>query len=157
MPWTEATREQYRRDELRYASDLTDAEWAVVEPYMPAPARLGRPRTTALRAVMDAIQYMAATGCQWRQLPKDFPPYSTVQGYFYAWSRSGRLETINHELVLATRERAGRDASPSAGIIDSEVKARTLAVSTEYWDENAWTPSGSVKEASLFKMNSGSR
>ncbi len=120
MPWTEATREQYRRDGLRYASDLTDAEWALIEPHMPAPSRLGRPRTTLLRAVMDAIQYMAATGCQWRLLPKEFPPYSTVQGYFYAWSRSGRLEAINHELVMAVREKAGRSASPSAGVIDSQ-------------------------------------
>lgn len=120
MPWTEATREQYRREGLRYASDLTEAEWASVEPLLPGPSRRGRPRTTLLRAVMDAIQYMAVTGCQWRQLPKDFPPYSTVQGYFYGWSRSGVLEAINHELVLAAREKAGREASPSAGVIDSQ-------------------------------------
>jgi putative transposase len=120
MPWTEATREQYRRDGLRYASDLTDAEWGLIEPHMPAPSRLGRPRTRELRDVMDAIQYMAMTGCQWRQLPKDLPPYSTVQGYFYAWSRSGRLEAINHALVMAVREKAGRSASPSAGVIDSQ-------------------------------------
>lgn len=120
MPWTEATREQYRREGLRYASDLTDEEWAVVEPYMPPPSLCGRPRTTLLRAVMDAIQYMAVTGCQWRQLPKDFPPYSTVQGYFYAWSRSGLLASINHELVMAVRQSVGRDASPTAGVIDSQ-------------------------------------
>ena len=120
MPWTKATRKQYRRDGLRYASDQTDGEWAVVERLMPAPSRLGRPRETALRSVMDAILYMAATGCQWRQLPKEFPPYSTVQGYFYAWSRSGLLASINHELVMAAREKAGREASPSAGVIDSQ-------------------------------------
>ena len=120
MPWTKATREQYRRDGLRYASDQTDGEWAAVEHFMPARSRLGRPRQTALRSVMDAILYMAATGCQWRQLPKDFPPYSTVQGYFYAWSRSGLLASINHELVMAAREKAGREASPSAGVIDSQ-------------------------------------
>jgi transposase len=120
MAWTKATRQQYRREGLRYASDQTDEEWAVVERFMPAPSRLGRPRETALRAVMDAILYMAATGCQWRQLPKDFPPYSTVQGYFYAWSRSGLLASINHELVMAVREKVGREASPSAGVIDSQ-------------------------------------
>lgn len=120
MPWTKATRQQYRRDGLRYASDQTDEEWALVEGLMPARSRLGRPRETALRAVLDAILYMAATGCQWRQLPKDFPPYSTVQGYFYAWSRSGLLASINHELVMAAREKAGREASPSAGVIDSQ-------------------------------------
>jgi putative transposase len=120
MSWTEATREEYRREGLRYASDLTEAEWALVEPFMPPPSRCGRPRTTPLRAVMNAIQYMAVTGCQWRQLPKDLPPYSTVQGYFYVWSRFGLLASINHELVMAAREKAGREASPSAGVIDSQ-------------------------------------
>ena len=120
MAWTEITRRRHSREGLRYASDLTDAEWALVEPSMPRRARTGRPRTTELRVVMEAIQYMAATGCQWRQLPKDFPPYSTVQGYFYAWSRSGLLAAISHELVMAAREAAGRDASPSAGVIDSQ-------------------------------------
>ena len=80
----------------------------------------GRPRETDLRAVVDAIMFLAATGCQWRQLPKEFPPYSTVQGYFYAWRDRGLLSTINHALVMAERERAGREASPTAGIIDSQ-------------------------------------
>jgi putative transposase len=91
MAWTEITRRHYRRDNLRYASDLTDAEWALLKPFMPAPSRIGRPRGTDLRAVVNAILYMASTGCQWRALPKDFPPYSTVQGYFYEWLREGRL------------------------------------------------------------------
>jgi len=120
MPWTEITRPQYRREELRYASDLTDAEWTLIEPYMPAPSPIGRPRTTKLRSVMNAILYIASTGCQWRQLPKDFPPYSTVQGYFYEWSRDGWFFTINHTLVMTAREKAGREASPSAGVIDSQ-------------------------------------
>lgn len=120
MAWTEATRRQYRRDGQRYASDQTDEEWAVVEPMMPTGLRLGRPRTTSLRAVVDALLYMAATGCQWRQLPKDFPPYSTVQGYFYAWSQEGLLARINHILVMEMRERGGREASPTAGVIDSQ-------------------------------------
>jgi transposase len=85
MPWTEATRRQYRRDELRYASDMTDAEWALIAPHLPPPRRLGRPRTTELRAVVDGLLYILATGCQWRLLPKDFPPYSTVQRFFYQW------------------------------------------------------------------------
>lgn len=120
MPWTEATRRQYRRDGLRYASDLTDAEWALIAPFMPAARRIGRPRITCLREVINAILYMASTGCQWRQLSKEFPPYSTVQGYFYAWSRDGTFAKINHALVMASREKAGRDASPSAGVIDSQ-------------------------------------
>lgn len=120
MAWTETTREQYRREGLRYASDVTDAEWALIEPHLPPPAKRGRPRETELRAVVDAILFLAATGCQWRQLPKEFPPYSTVQGYFYAWRDAGRWASINHALVMAARERAGRAASPTAGVIDSQ-------------------------------------
>lgn len=120
MAWTEITREHYRRDGLRYASDLTDAEWALIAPLLPAPRRLGRPRTADLRAVVNALLYMASSGCQWRQLPKDFPPYSTVQNYFYPWSQDGTLVRINHALVMASRERQGREASPSAGVIDSQ-------------------------------------
>jgi putative transposase len=120
MAWTEITRRQYRRDGLRYASQLTDAEWELIEPMLPPAAKLGRPRETKLRSVVNAILYMASTGCQWRQLPKEFPPYSTVQGYFYAWSRDGVFARINHALVMAAREKAGREASPTAGVIDSQ-------------------------------------
>ena len=120
MAWTEITRGQYRREGLRYASDLTDGEWSLIASLMPAPSPIGRPRTTDLRQVMDAILYIASTGCQWRQLPKDFPPYSTVQGYFYEWAREGRFLAINHALVMVARETAGREASPSAGVIDTQ-------------------------------------
>jgi transposase len=120
MSWTETTRRQYGRSGLRYASDLTDGEWALLKPLMPPPSRIGRPRERDLRVVTNAILYMASTGCQWRQLPKDFPPYSTVQGYFYAWSRSQLLASINHRLVMAAREAQGREASPAAGVIDSQ-------------------------------------
>ena len=89
MPWTEAARREYRRAGARYASDMTDREWVLVAPFMPPARRLGRPRTTDLREVMNAILYIATTGCQWRQLPKDFPPCSTVQRYFYNWRDSG--------------------------------------------------------------------
>jgi putative transposase len=120
MAWTEITRPHYVREGLRYASDVTDAEWKLIEPLMPPASPIGRPRTTELRAVVNAILYMASTGCQWRQLPKDFPAYSTVQGYFYEWSRHGTFVAINHVLVMAAREKAGREASPSAGVIDSQ-------------------------------------
>jgi len=120
MAWTEITRPQYRRAGLRYASDLTDVEWAMIVPFMPERRRFGRRRSTKLRAVVEALFYIASTGCQWRQLPKDFPPYSTVQGYFYAWVLDGRWELINHALVMASREKAGRQASPTAGVIDSQ-------------------------------------
>ncbi len=105
MPWTEATRRQYRRDGLRYASNLIDAEWALIQPFMPAARRIGRPRMTCLRAVVDAILYLASTGCQWRQLPKEFPPYTTVQGYFYAWSRDARLSGSTMLLLLPPARR----------------------------------------------------
>lgn len=120
MAWTEITRAHYRREGLRYASDLTDAEWALIAPLMPPPRRLGRKRTTDLRQVVNALLYMVSTGCQWRQLPKDFPPFQTVQDYFYPWAEDGTLASINHALVMAARERQGREPSPSAGIIDSQ-------------------------------------
>jgi len=118
--WTEITRRKYEREGQRYASDLTDTEWALIEPHMPAAKRLGRPRATELRSVFDAILYIARTGCQWRMLPKEFPPFTTVQGYFYDWRDNGLFETINFHLLLQAREAAGRDASPSAGVIDSQ-------------------------------------
>ncbi len=94
--WTEITRPKYERRGGRYASDLTDREWALIAPFMPPRKKIGRPRTTELRNVMDAIMYMASTGCQWAMLPNDFPPPSTVQRYFYDWRSNGVLEAINH-------------------------------------------------------------
>lgn len=120
MPWTEAARREYRRESPRYASDLLDREWVLIEPFLPPPSRLGRPRTTDLREVMNALLYIASTGCQWRMLPKDFPPVSTVQGYFYDWRDSGLLQTIRFALAMETRDLEGREASPSAGVIDSQ-------------------------------------
>src|SRR4051812_12105664 len=118
--WTEITRPQYLRKGLRYASDVTEAEWRMIEPRLPAPRRLGRPRKTALLAVVNALFYIARTGCQWRMLPGDFPHYSTVQRYFYAWRDDGTLQRINFELLLKAREAAGREPSPSAGVLDSQ-------------------------------------
>jgi transposase len=120
MAWTEITRGKYRRDGLRYASDTADAEWAVIEPYMPLAAGCGRRRKTSLREVVNAIFYIAQSGCQWRMLPSNFPPFTTVQRYFYAWRDDGRWQTINHALLLDIREAEGREASPSAGVIDSQ-------------------------------------
>ena len=127
MVWTEITRPKYRRDGLRYASNTTDEEWAVIAPYMPGPRRRGRPRTTALRAVTDAIFYIAQSGCQWRLLPKEFPPYTTVQRYFYRWRDDGTWQKINHYLVMLAREAEGREASPTAGVIDSQSVKTTEA------------------------------
>lgn len=120
MAWTEITRGQYARRELRYASDCRDAEWEMIAPLMPPPGKTGRPRKTSLRAVWDAIQYIGATGCQWALLPKDFPPFTTVQYYFYRLRDSGLLDIINETLVMATRLLCGRTAAPTAGVIDSQ-------------------------------------
>ena len=120
MPWTETTRLQYRRDGLRFASDTTDAEWTLLQPLMPAPAGIGRPRTTDLRAVVNAILYILATGCQWRALGREFPPRSTVQGYFYRWRDDGTWHCINRSLVRHARHAIGRKPTPSAAIIDSQ-------------------------------------
>lgn len=125
--WDEITRPQYRRDGLRYASDTTDEEWTVIEPFMPPTSVRGRPRTTDLRAVVNAIFYIAQTGCQWRMLAKDFPPFTTVQRYFYAWRDSRLWQAINHALVMQAREAAGREASPTAGVIDSQSVKTTEA------------------------------
>ena len=120
MSWTEITRKQYRRDHLRYASDTTDAEWLLLGSFLPAQRRVGRPREVDLRVVMNAILYILATGCQWRALPKDFPPYSTVQYYFYAWRDQRVWRRINLALVRRARMVLGRSAVPSAGVIDSQ-------------------------------------
>src|SRR5262249_2831510 len=118
--WTEITRPKYEREGQRYASDLTDAEWALIAPHMPAAKRLGRPRETELRAVVDAILYLARSGCQWRVLAKDFPPFTAGQGYFFRWAGCRFVGKNNLELLLQTGEGAGGEASPSGGVIDSK-------------------------------------
>ena len=118
--WTETTRAQYRRDELRYTSDMRPAEWAQIAPLLPPPNRRGRPRQWGLRVIVEAILYVASTGCQWRALPKDFPPFSTVQGYFYRWRDEGLWQRVSLALVARARQQVGRDRAPSAAIIDSQ-------------------------------------
>jgi len=120
MVWTDITRPQYDRKNLRYASDCTDEEWAIIEPLLPAAKHTGRPRKTKLREVWNAIQYISMTGCQWRMLPKEFPPMTTVQGYFYDWRDNGVLHRINYHLVMVARELEGREVQPTAGVIDSQ-------------------------------------
>lgn len=120
MTWTEITRKQYRRDHLRYASDLNDAEWLILSFFLPAPCPVGRPREVSLRAVLDAILYVLSTGCQWRALPGDFPPRSTVQYYFYLWRDQRLWRRINLALVRRARAAMGRNIVPSAAVIDSQ-------------------------------------
>ncbi len=121
MPWDDTARAEHNRDHLRYPSDLTDEEWAILAPLVPPAKPGGRPRETDMRAVVNGILYIASSGCQWRMLPKkDFPPVSTVRGYFYAWRNDGVWQSMNHLLVMSVRELEGREASPTAGIIDSQ-------------------------------------
>jgi transposase len=118
--WTETTREKYRRDELGYASDTRAGEWAPIAPLLPARRRLGRPRGHDLRTIVDAILYLLWAGCQWRALPHEFPPRSTVQRYFYRWRDDGTWQRTNARLVARARQKVGRTLTPSAGIIDSQ-------------------------------------
>ena len=120
MPWTASARRQYARPAARYATDLTDAEFTLVAPHLPAPSRIGRPREVDLREVLDAIFYLLRTGCPWRSLPREFPPRSTVFGYFRRLWEDGTWPALHALLVMAARERAGREASPTAGIVDSQ-------------------------------------
>jgi len=122
--WTKEARALHRPRTGRYPSDLTDEEWHLLAPEIPPPRRGGRPRETDMREVMNAIRYVLRTGCQWRELPKDFPPRSTVYNYFWEWSRYGVLDRIHHMLLTKCREAEGREASPTAAIIDTQsVKA----------------------------------
>lgn len=118
--WTDTTRAQYARADLALPSDLTDAEWAVLEPFLPQPSHVGRPRKWPLRRIMEAILYLLRGGLPWRMLPPCFPPVSTVRRWFYLWRDNGLWLSLNHALLLIGREADGREASPSAGVIDSQ-------------------------------------
>ena len=104
----------------RYPSDLTDEEWSAIEPILPGPSRRGRKRSTDLREVVNAIRYMVRSGCEWRMLPIHFPPWQTVYWWFRRFVRLLLFRTIHDLAVMIDRERAGREASPSAGVIDSQ-------------------------------------
>ncbi|HEY0525272.1 MAG TPA: IS5 family transposase [Stellaceae bacterium] len=118
--WTPITRQQHSRAGLRYASDLTDAEWALLKPLLPPPRDRGRPRSWPLREVVNAVFYNMRAGCPWRLLPREFPPCRTVYRWFAAWRDTGLFEQMNHNLVMADRERSGREASPTAAVMDSQ-------------------------------------
>ena len=118
--WTEITGAKHARIGGRYSSDLTDAEWAVLELRLPARSGLGRPPKWSRRMIMNGLFHLLRGGLPWRMPPKDFPPVSTVQRYFYAWRDSGVWRSINHWLLMIARLAIGREASPSAGVIDSQ-------------------------------------
>ena len=118
--WKPEHRRAADRQGLRYPSDLTDAEWTLLASMIPPAKRGGRPRDVDVREVLNAIFYVLSTGCQWTALPKDLPPKSTAHHYFTLWDWDGTLERIHHALYVAAREQAGREASPTAAIIDSQ-------------------------------------
>ena len=118
--WTPTTRAQHNRAGLRYQTDLTDAEWAAIAPHLPPERTTGRPRAWPMREIVNAIFYVMRAGCPWRLIPTDLPPWGTVYRWFAQLRDTRRFEAINHYLVMEDRERAGREASPSAAIVDSQ-------------------------------------
>jgi transposase len=118
--WTTENRSHYDRKGLRYPSDLTDAEWDLVKSLIPRAKRGGRRRAIVVRDVLNGILYVLSTACQWRALPKDLPPRSTVHGYLQRWDHDGTLMNIHDVLYVACREQAEREASPTACVIDSQ-------------------------------------
>lgn len=125
--WTPTTRQQYSRGTIRYQTDLTDEEWQVISPHLPPAKATGRPRAWPLREIVNAIFYVLRGGIAWRLLPSDLPPWSTVYRWFVTWRDTGVFERINHALIMADRERVGREPSPSAAIIDSQSVKTTEA------------------------------
>jgi transposase len=118
--WTNENRGRYDRSKLRYPSDLTDAEWELVGPLIPPAKRGGNKRTVDIREVVNGLMYVLSTGCQWAAIPKDLPARSTVNDYFRRWDDDGTLDRLHHVLYVQCREQAGREASPTAAIIDSQ-------------------------------------
>src|SRR3712207_2920665 len=118
--WTAANRSQYARQGLRYPSDVTDAEWDLVRPFLVSSKHKGSPSPERVRAILNGVLYVLSTGCQWRALPKDLPPRSTVHGWFVRWHCDGVLDRLHFALYQQARERAGKEASPTAAILDSQ-------------------------------------
>jgi transposase len=126
MPWSEADRLKYDVIRARYSSDMSEAEFALISALLPAPKRRGRKPTDA-RKILNALFYLIRSGCPWRLLPKDFPPFTTVQNRFYAWRDSGLWAQIVCVLVMAAREAEGREAAPTAIVVDSQSVKTTEA------------------------------
>ena len=132
--WTTENRRRYDRSKLRYPSDLTDEEWSFIKPLIPPAKRGGNKRTVDEREIVNGLMFILSTGCQWAALPKDLPPRSTVNDYFCRWNHDRTLDRIHHALYVQCRELAGREASPTAAIIDSQsVKSAEKGVFGPAW------------------------
>ncbi len=118
--WTTENRTRYNRDHLRYPSDLSEEEWAVIEPLIPPGKPGGGTRRVNMREVVNGLMYVLSTGCQWRAIPKDLPPRSTVYDYFDLWTYDRTLDRIHYALYVTCRQQAERNASPTAAVIDSQ-------------------------------------
>ena len=118
--WTDETRLRHDRSGLRYTHDLTDQEWAEIAPLIPPAKSGGNKRTVDIREVVNGLMYILGSGCQWRDIPKDLPPKSTIHDYLDRWSYDGTLDSIHHALYIKCREQDGRQASPTAAVIDSQ-------------------------------------
>ncbi len=118
--WTAESRGRYDRSKLRYPSDLTDEEWELVKAEIPRAKRGGNKRTVDVREVVNGLMYVLSTDCQWRAIPRDLPPRSTVNHYFCRWQHDGTLDRLHHTLYVRCREQAGRETSPKAAVIDSQ-------------------------------------
>jgi transposase len=155
--WTAANRKSYERKGLRYPSDMTDAEWVLVKPLVDVPQHgQGRRRQVDLREVLNAVFYILETGCQWRALPRDLPPRSTVHGYFIRWQCDRTLSKLHHELYVQAREQAGKEASPTTAIVDSQ-SIRSAERGAERRIRLAGMPARRSRDASAMRssMRSG--
>ncbi len=157
--WTKKNRGQYDRSKLRYPSDLTDEEWAFIEPLIPAAKPGGNKRTVDERNVVDGVMYILSTGCQWAALPKDLPPRSMVNDYLRRWDEDGTLDRIQQALYVRCRELAERQASPTAAIIDSQsvksAKKRGVSVDPPGYDAGKSAPrrrASSMEEGSIRRV-----
>ena len=145
--WTQEHRRAHARKGLRYPSDLTDAEWVLVEPLLPPARRGGRPREANMREVLNAVFYLLSSGCQWNALPKDLPPKTTVYDYFSLWRSDRTLLRLHQALYAQVREAAGRSSEPTVAILDSQ-SAKAAQKGAPRSTRKAMTPARRSRAAS---------